>query len=70
MEFLNENLSLPSHRPYCIRLSGGEFLLATVQDKEYNVIIVKMLLLSTLLNHSYFCPCHSVVSGFSLQVLR
>jgi len=47
MEFLNENLSLPSHRPYCIRLSGGEFLLATVQDKEYNVIIVKMFLLST-----------------------
>ena len=39
MEFLNEILSLPSHRPYCISLSGGEFLLATVQDKEYNIII-------------------------------
>lgn len=45
MEFLNKNLSFKYNGPYAGRTCGGEFLLASVQDKEYNIDSVKKLLL-------------------------
>jgi hypothetical protein len=52
MEFLNKNLAFKYCKPYVKRIDEGEFLLASVQDKEYNKNSVKTMLLSTLLTHS------------------
>ncbi len=52
MEFLNKNMAFKYSRPDVKHIDEGEFLLASVQDKEYNKNSVKMLLLSTLLTPS------------------
>jgi len=54
MEFLNKNLSFKYRRPYIKRIHGGEFLLASALDKEYNENSIKKLLLSALLAPSCF----------------
>ena len=67
MEFLNKNLSSDSQQAAFNAVSAGEFLLASVQDKEYNDGSFEMFVLSILQNHSCFrCPFHSAVPDLSL----
>jgi hypothetical protein len=49
MEFLNKNLSFKYRRLHNKPIYGGEFLLASVWDKEYNGNSIKKLLPSSLL---------------------
>jgi len=52
IKLLNKNMSFKYSGPDVKHMDEGEFLLASVQDKEYNKNRVKTLLLSTLLTHS------------------
>jgi hypothetical protein len=52
IKLLNKNMAFKYSRPDVKRIDEGEFLLASVRDKEYNKNSVKRLLLSTLLTHS------------------